>query len=95
MIGFGHLGRRLVELLRPFQVEVRVFDPFVPRELAEPYGVEFGPLRKVLESDVVFVLVPHTAATEGMLGAEELDGSGPGASSSTSRVARSSTAPRS
>jgi phosphoglycerate dehydrogenase-like enzyme len=73
LIGFGYIGRRLAELLRPFEVEVRVYDPFVPRALAEPYGVEFGPLDKVLKSDVVFVLVPLTAGTENMLGAEELD----------------------
>jgi D-3-phosphoglycerate dehydrogenase len=79
LIGFGHLGRRLVELLRPFEVELRVFDPFVPRELAEPYGVAFGSLETVLTADVVFVLVPHTPATEGMLGASELELLCPGA----------------
>jgi D-3-phosphoglycerate dehydrogenase len=79
LIGFGHLGRRLVELLGPFDVAVRVFDPFVPRELAEPYGVAFAPLAAVLDSDVVFVLVPHTPATEGMLGAVELELLRPGA----------------
>ena len=78
LIGFGHLGRHLVELLRPFQLDVRVFDPFVSRELAEPYGVQFGPLGAVLECDVVFVLVPLTTATEGMIGAEELDRLRPG-----------------
>ena len=39
MIGFGHIARRLVELLRPFRVELRAYDPFATRELAEPYGV--------------------------------------------------------
>jgi D-3-phosphoglycerate dehydrogenase / 2-oxoglutarate reductase len=78
LIGFGHVGRRLVELMRPFQVDVRVFDPFVSRELAEPYGVQFGPLSTVLECDVVFVLVPWTTATEGMLGANEIDRLRPG-----------------
>lgn len=73
MVGFGHVARHLVELLRPFQTEIRVFDPFVPRELAEPYGVAFGPLAAVLDSDVVFVLVPQTPSTEGMLGASELE----------------------
>ena len=72
MIGFGHIARRLVELLRPFHVDVRVFDPYCPRELAETYGVVFGPLDKVLESDVVFVLVPLTSTTKGMIGAAEL-----------------------
>ena len=79
LIGFGHLGRRLAELLRPFEVDARVFDPFVPPALAEPYGVAFASLETVLESDVVFVLVPHTPGTEGMLGAGELDQLRPGA----------------
>ncbi|MGD0439736.1 MAG: NAD(P)-dependent oxidoreductase [Acidimicrobiales bacterium] len=73
LIGFGYLGRYLVELLKPFHVQARVFDPFVPRELAEPCGVEFGPLPAVLSCDVVFVLVPLTAATQAMLGARELE----------------------
>jgi phosphoglycerate dehydrogenase-like enzyme len=73
LIGFGHLARRLVELLRPFHVTVVTFDPFVSRELAEAYDVAFGPLERVLDCDVVFVLVPHTESTEGLLGAAELD----------------------
>jgi phosphoglycerate dehydrogenase-like enzyme len=72
MIGFGHVARRLVELLRPFGVETRVFDPYAARELAEQYGVAFAPFATVLESDVVFVLVPETSTTVGMLGEAEL-----------------------
>lgn len=79
LIGFGHLGRRLVKLLRPFEVDARVFDPFVPSSIAEAYDVALAPLSTVLESHVVFVLVPHTPATEGMLGAAELDRLRPGA----------------
>jgi phosphoglycerate dehydrogenase-like enzyme len=78
LIGFGHLGRRLVDLLRPFHVEVLVYDPFAPRELAEPYGVVFGPLSNVLSCDVVFTLVPQTPRTEGMLGEEEFEMLRPG-----------------
>ena len=73
MIGFGHLARHLVSLLAPFDVSVRVYDPYARRELAEAFGVEFGPLRTILESDVVFVLVPLTPGTERMLGATQLD----------------------
>jgi D-3-phosphoglycerate dehydrogenase len=78
MVGFGHLARRLVELLRPFQVEIRAYDPYVSRALAEAYGVLFADLPNILESDVVFVLVPHTPSTEGMLGASELERLRPG-----------------
>jgi phosphoglycerate dehydrogenase-like enzyme len=73
MIGFGHIGRHLAALLRPFGVQIAVFDPFAPRDLADACGVDFGPLEAVLDRDVVFVLVPHTPATDQMLGAEELE----------------------
>ncbi len=73
MVGFGHLARHLVELLRPFAVAVRAFDPYAPRELAEAYGVDFGPLESVLACDVVFVLVPLTSGTEGMIAMAELE----------------------
>jgi phosphoglycerate dehydrogenase-like enzyme len=72
MIGFGHVARRLVELLRPFHVDIVAFDPFAPRELAAAYGVTFGPLPVVMSLDVVLSLVPLTPGTAGMIGAEEL-----------------------
>jgi phosphoglycerate dehydrogenase-like enzyme len=72
MIGFGHLARRLTELLRPFGVDIVAFDPFVPRDLAEAYGITFGPLAAVMGRDVVFSLVPLTPGTAGMIGAKEL-----------------------
>lgn len=73
MIGFGHLARRLTELLGPFGVDIAVFDPFVPRELAGAYGVDFAPLPVVMERQVVFSLVPLTPGTTGMIGRRELD----------------------
>jgi len=73
MIGFGHVARHLVDLVRPFGVEIEAYDPYVPRELAAAYDVTFGPLERILEADVVFVLVPRTPGTERMLGAAELD----------------------
>jgi D-3-phosphoglycerate dehydrogenase len=72
MIGFGHLARRLTELLRPFGAEIVAFDPFAPRDLAQAYGITFGPLAAVMDRDVVFSLVPLTPGTTGMIGVKEL-----------------------
>jgi D-3-phosphoglycerate dehydrogenase len=72
MIGFGHLGRHLTRLLAPFEVDVVAYDPFACRDLAEAYGVVFGPLDVVLSADVVFCLLPLTPRTERLLGAEQL-----------------------
>jgi D-3-phosphoglycerate dehydrogenase len=72
MIGFGHLARRLTELLQPFGTEIVAFDPFAPRDLAPAYGITFGPLAAVMDRDVVFSLVPLTPGTTGMIGVKEL-----------------------
>ncbi|MVA76609.1 hypothetical protein GC722_11325 [Auraticoccus sp. F435] len=79
MIGFGHIGWRLRELLRPFGGPVLVHDPFAPRELADALDVDFAPLERVMGCDVVVCLVPATPSTEGMIGADELERLQPGA----------------
>ncbi len=72
MLGFGHLGRHLTRLLGPFEVDVVAYDPFPPRELAEAYGIVFGPLEAALRADVVFCLLPLTPRTHGLLGRDQL-----------------------
>ena len=72
LIAAGNVGRRLLELLEPFQVNVLVTDPYAPTALADAYGLEFATLPVLLaESDVVVCLVPLTTATTGMLGTAE------------------------
>jgi phosphoglycerate dehydrogenase-like enzyme len=74
MIGCGHMGRLLLKLLRPFTVEVWVYDPYLPREMAEALGFIQTTLDNVLsQCDVVVCLVPLTPGTKGMIGQRELD----------------------
>jgi phosphoglycerate dehydrogenase-like enzyme len=74
LIGCGIIGRRLLELLEPFHTTTYVYDPYVPRELADVYDITFTSLDNVLSlSDVVVCLAPITPATRGMLGAREFD----------------------
>lgn len=73
LIGCGHIGRRLIELLEPFRADIFVHDPYVPRELADIYDLTLTSLDLVLSTcDVVVCLVPLTPATAGMLGGREL-----------------------
>jgi D-3-phosphoglycerate dehydrogenase len=78
MLGFGHVARHLVELLRPFGVKLVAHDPFVATDVAEAFEVALGSLPAILACDVVFVLVPETPTTVGMLGARELGQLRPG-----------------
>lgn len=62
MIGFGRIGRALVEMLRGFGVRWRVYDPYVQKELAAGMPVRFDSLQGVLKHSSLLVLT--AAATE-------------------------------
>ena len=72
LLGFGHIGRRLLTYLRPFGTDVWVHDPYIAKEVTETLDVTLTSLDNVLSKcDVVVCLVPLTPSTEGMLGDRE------------------------
>ena len=79
LIGFGHIGWRLVELLRPFEAEAIAFDPYAPRELADAAGISFARLDTVMSScDLVCCLAPLTPGTRGLITGSLLSSMRPG-----------------
>lgn len=74
LIGCGHIGRRLIKFLRPFEVEIWVYDPYLAKEMADAVGFLKTSLDNVMsQCDVVVCLAPHTPRTERMIGRRELD----------------------
>jgi phosphoglycerate dehydrogenase-like enzyme len=74
LIGFGNLGRALHGLLRPFEPEIRVFDPWLPPSVLREQHLRPASLEEVCrKSRFVFVLATVTAESEQLLGAGELD----------------------
>ena len=74
LIGCGHMGRRLIKLLRPFEVTLWVYDPYLPKEMAEALGFLQTSLDNVLsQCDVIVCLAPLTPKTRGMIGRRELN----------------------
>ena len=74
LIGCGHMGRRLIRYLRPFDTDIWVYDPYLPREMAEVVGFTQTSLDNVLSKcDAIVSLAPQTPGTEGMIGKRELD----------------------
>src|SRR5205807_10665067 len=72
-IGCGIIGRRLLDLLRPFHCDVRVYDPYLPKEVADIYDFLLTNLDFVMsDSDVIVCLAPLTPRTRRMLGRREL-----------------------
>ena len=73
IIGASHVGRHLIELLRPFALTVVVSDPFLTEADADRLGVRAVELDELLStSDIVTVHAPDLPTTRGMIGATEL-----------------------
>ena len=72
-VGFGDLGRAILDLFAPFRPRVRVFDPWLSPEALRREGLEPVGLEALLSaSDVVQVVASVTPDSTGMLGAREL-----------------------
>ena len=68
MIGFGRIGRALVDLLRGFDIKWLVHDPYAPSSLSRQYPVRFVSLQKLLSQAQLLVLTAAlTEQTRGLL----------------------------
>ncbi|WP_421723231.1 hydroxyacid dehydrogenase [Bauldia sp.] len=73
IVGASRVGRHLIELLRPFDLDVVVYDPYVSERTAVGYGARKVSLEELLQiSEIVSVNAPSLPDTEGMIGAEQL-----------------------
>jgi phosphoglycerate dehydrogenase-like enzyme len=70
IVGFGDLGRRFRQLVRPFRNRVLVSDPWLPAEIIEAQDCEPATLDDVFRlSRFVFVFASVTSENEGLIGA--------------------------
>ncbi|MET8096457.1 hydroxyacid dehydrogenase [Streptomyces sp. NPDC005236] len=73
IVGASRIGRRLIELLRPFDLSVSLADPYVDEAGAAALGVRPLPLDELLaDSDIVTVHAPQTPETRHLIGRREL-----------------------
>jgi phosphoglycerate dehydrogenase-like enzyme len=74
VIGFGHIGREIARLLRPFGARIiAVSRSGSPHELAD----EVAPITRLMDvlprADAVMIAVPLDAKTQGLISARELN----------------------
>lgn len=71
IVGASHVGRLVIERLRPFDIDVSVYDPFLDDDGARSLGVrlERDLVALCAWSDVLSLHAPDIASTRGMLGA--------------------------
>ncbi|MFF4252372.1 hydroxyacid dehydrogenase [Streptomyces sp. NPDC001663] len=69
VIGASRIGRRVIELLAPFDLRVSLTDPYVAELRAAELGVSLLPLDDLLRtSDIVTVHAPETPRTHHLIG---------------------------
>jgi phosphoglycerate dehydrogenase-like enzyme len=73
VVSASSIGRRVIELLRPFDLEVVVYDPYLSAIAATSLGTTSIDLVTLLEtSDIVTLHAPLLPETRGMIGVQEL-----------------------
>lgn len=73
IIGASHVGRHLIRLLEPFEVQILLYDPFVSPEAAVKMGVKKAELEEMLaQADIVTLHAPAKPDTYQMLDAGRL-----------------------
>ncbi|HCV86888.1 MAG TPA: hydroxyacid dehydrogenase [Deltaproteobacteria bacterium] len=69
LLGYGNLGKSLVPLLRPFQPEILVYDPWLSSGYLSKEGLIPVSLEEILaKSKFLFLLAGVTTENEGFLG---------------------------
>ena len=61
IIGFGQIGRRVADRLKPFNVDFLIYDPNIPNEKVEKYGKKVDLNFLMRESDFITI---HAVATD-------------------------------
>lgn len=68
LVGASHVGRRVAELLAPFEFELSVADPFLRPDEAEAMGLRYQSLAGLMaDSDLVSVHAPDLPSTDHLI----------------------------
>jgi len=73
IVGASHVGRLVIELLRPYDYRVLLYDPYVsPLQARDMKATKVGMAELLSQCDVVSLHAPLLEDTRGMIGAREL-----------------------
>jgi D-3-phosphoglycerate dehydrogenase len=74
LVGFGRIGKRLAELVKPLNMKVMVYDPYLKKEMISKEIMVIKNLNELLsEADIVSLHCPLNEDTKGLIGENELN----------------------
>ena len=72
IIGCGRIGGTVLKLMRGFDMDIHVCDPYLSEEKKRELGIDHEPLERVLkECDIITVHTPLNEETRHMIGREQ------------------------
>jgi len=73
IVGLGRIGRKLVRLLQPFEMEIRAYEPYPDNIFVSSNNITLTSLNEVLsQSDIVSLHLPLSYKTRHIIGKKEL-----------------------
>jgi D-3-phosphoglycerate dehydrogenase len=73
LIGFGRIGKRLAELVQPFEPKLLVYDPFLKNNLVPDYIEKIEDLEQIFkEADIVSLHCALTPETKGLINKDSI-----------------------
>jgi phosphoglycerate dehydrogenase-like enzyme len=79
IVGFGGIGRRLAELLRPFEVDLLVHDPFIPADVVKSHNGRLAPLQDLItNADVLVLCAANVEGAQHLLDSQQIAALKPG-----------------
>ncbi len=79
LIGFGHIGRKVVRRAKAFDMQALVYDPYLSKDQVHRHDAELTSLKELMSrSDIVSIHCKLSDETRGMIGERELGWMKPG-----------------
>ena len=80
IIGLGRIGKKLVQLLSPFNTKILIYDINLDEKFLKKYNLELVNLSKLIsQSDIITLHIPLTKQTKHIIGKSELNSMKPNA----------------
>ncbi|ULL16695.1 hydroxyacid dehydrogenase [Paenibacillus sp. H1-7] len=70
IVSASSTGRAFIQLLKPFQVNILVYDPYLSEQRAEELGVRRATLEEVMDCPIISIHAPSIPATDNLVNAD-------------------------
>ncbi|MEF3308485.1 hydroxyacid dehydrogenase [Paenibacillus sp. GYB004] len=70
IVSASSTGRAFIQLLKPFQVNILLYDPYLSEQKAQELGVRRATLEEVMECPIISIHAPSIPATDNLVHAD-------------------------